>query len=849
MAQGVTFPIKISANSKELTVLVDDVEEFTTKINEATNATKKFGKSSENVGSLVVALDSVNNVIGNLNSQVQKITSSFNSFETSMRAVNTMAGMNEEEFDALTDSVTELGKTIPKTREELANGLYQVISNGVPQDNWLSFLEESAKASVGGIADLGQVVTVTSTIIKNYGASWSDAGSIQDKIQMTAKNGVTSFEQLAAALPRVSGSAATLGVSIDELMATFATLTGVSGNTAEVSTQLSAVFTALIKPSSEASKMAEEMGIRFDAATITAAGGLEQFLVQLDECVKEYSASSGVLETEVYGRLFGSAESVRALIPLTGELSAKYSENVAAMSDSTGTIDQAFQQMSSTGEANATMFRNGISAITDWAGSILSTKAPCTEMLTSLGQTIISVTAIGTSINKLVNSEKVVTAATKVWSVVQMALNAVMSANPIAIVVLAIAGLVAGIITAYKHCDKFREICDKIISVVKKLVGMYISALVKGFEKITSAVKKAWEWLKKLFGIGSNDNADTVNAIAEETDAIEDETDAIESQTEAVKELGDAKKNTGSIKLTADGQNGTSDKDRNKNKNNKPVAQQGSIGYLENQISDLQAKLKLEVDPASQVAIQRQIDQLTEQKDKIELEIDLKVNGLKDLKKLDNAFDRYKQETPEIKVNLPVKDMSNYTKETKKAKTASENASESFGAMGVLMNNIGECVDGAAQAWLQYGSNLLNTVAQAIPAIAQMIAANSAETASENMKTTAQTASAASGVLSAHSEIPFVGIALGLAGVAAIVAAMMSLPKFAAGGIAYGPTLGLMGEYAGAANNPEVIAPLNKLRTLLNVDNGTSGGKVDFEIRGRKLVGVLAKETSVRSRR
>ncbi|MBJ2196134.1 MAG: phage tail tape measure protein [Muribaculaceae bacterium] len=59
---------------------------------------------------------------------------------------------------------------------------------------------------------------------------------MQDKIQLTAKNGVTSFEQLAQALPRVTGNAATLGVSIDELMGTFATLTGV-----EVHTQLAAI--------------------------------------------------------------------------------------------------------------------------------------------------------------------------------------------------------------------------------------------------------------------------------------------------------------------------------------------------------------------------------------------------------------------------------------------------------------------------------------------------------------------------------------------------------------------------------------------------------------------------------
>lgn len=103
----------------------------------------------------------------------------------------------------------------------------------------------------------------------------------------------------------MTGNAATLGVSIDELLGTFATLTGVSGNTAEVSTQLAAIFIALVKPSSEASKMAAQMGIQFDAAAIKAAGGFQQFLNNLDASIKTYSQANGMLEQEVYGKLFG----------------------------------------------------------------------------------------------------------------------------------------------------------------------------------------------------------------------------------------------------------------------------------------------------------------------------------------------------------------------------------------------------------------------------------------------------------------------------------------------------------------------------------------------------------------
>jgi hypothetical protein len=44
---------------------------------------------------------------------------------------------------------------------------------------------------------------------------------------------------------------------------------------------------------------------------------------------------------------------------------------------------------------------------------------------------------------------------------------------------------------------------------------------------------------------------------------------------------------------------------------------------------------------------------------------------------------------------------------------------------------------------------------------------------------------------------------------------------FANGGIIYGPTVGLMGEYAGASSNPEVVAPLNKLKDIIGGGQGT----------------------------
>jgi hypothetical protein len=108
---------------------------------------------------------------------------------------------------------------------------------------------------------------------------------------------------------------------------------------------------------------------------------------------------------------------------------------------------------------------------------------------------------------------------------------------------------------------------------------------------------------------------------------------------------------------------------------------------------------------------------------------------------------------------------------------------------------------------------------------------------------------AASKTMEAHAEIPFVGIAIAGGLIAAMTAILFALPKFADGGIAYGPTLGVFGEYAGAASNPEVVAPLSKLRELIGSEPDSIGGKVEFRLKGRRLVGVLERERRIQARR
>lgn len=167
----------------------------------------------------------------------------------------------------------------------------------------------------------------------------------------------------------------------------------------------------------------------------------------------------------------------------------------------------------------------------------------------------------------------------------------------------------------------------------------------------------------------------------------------------------------------------------------------------------------------------------------------------------------------------PMGEAKAYTDSLKDMQLALGGVSAALGDMGAAMG------DNAAQ-WLRWAAGLLQSIGAALPAIQAV--------------TGAQAASSVAG-------IPIVGPVMAVASMASVLASFASLPKFADGGIAFGPTVGMFGEYVGASHNPEVVAPLDRLRSLMG-DTAGGGGTVEFHIEGRALKGVLQKMNALDSR-
>ena len=149
---------------------------------------------------------------------------------------------------------------------------------------------------------------------------------------------------------------------------------------------------------------------------------------------------------------------------------------------------------------------------------------------------------------------------------------------------------------------------------------------------------------------------------------------------------------------------------------------------------------------------------------------------------------------------------------------------EAFGEL------IGGVLTGQIDSFETFGKKLLGAVAAFMKSFGQALIA---------------TATASKAFKELLIKQPVAAIAAGVALVAgsAVITGMLNkgpnVTAFADGGIVSGPTLGLMGEYPGASTNPEVIAPLDKLKSLMKPSDSGSGYIASTMVSGRDLAIVL----------
>lgn len=170
-----------------------------------------------------------------------------------------------------------------------------------------------------------------------------------------------------------------------------------------------------------------------------------------------------------------------------------------AGSELAGALQTAFAPM-------LTSIVNKLKELAQWFGNLSpamqKTIAISLAVVTALGPVIIIIGNIISAVGTIMTlAPKLVTAFNAIKGAFA-GLNAVMTANPIGAVIVAITALVAGLIYAYNHSEKFRDIVNNALEKVKEVASNVVDALLNFF---TVTIPNAFESAKnKLVEIGNN---------------------------------------------------------------------------------------------------------------------------------------------------------------------------------------------------------------------------------------------------------------------------------------------------------------------------------------------------------
>lgn len=324
--------VTFKAKAEGFQQAVANVKDAGDKVRGVTDKIGKFGEGAEAAGktlSTKLTLPILAAGAGAL-----KMSTDFNG---AMANIATLIPGNTARVNELKASIQDMAIETGKSTQDLANGMYQVVSAFGDTADSAKILEINAKSAKAGLAETTDAINLTSGVTKAYGDT--TAGAVQkasDLALMTVRLGQTTFPELAASMGRVTPLAAALNVKQEELFGTMATFTGVTGGAAEVSTQLRGVLQALMAPTADMQDLMKKLGYENGQAMIKQLG-LQGSIEAMTKAAKD---TGKPLQSFI-----GSIEGQTLALAATGGQADTFSDKIKQMGNVAGVTDEAFNEV------------------------------------------------------------------------------------------------------------------------------------------------------------------------------------------------------------------------------------------------------------------------------------------------------------------------------------------------------------------------------------------------------------------------------------------------------------------------------------------------------------------------
>ena len=464
------------------------------------SSAQKAGKSISDVGKALAPASVAIDAIGGASIKTAA------NFETSMAQTAGALNLPVDKIGSLRDLALQTGKDTIFSATEAGNAMTELAKGGLTEaDIQGGALKSTMDLAASSGMDLGMAANTVVQSMGAFGLSADDSAQAVNALAGAAAASSTDVGPLSEALSQCAAQAHTAGWSIQDTTAILAEFAdkGIVGS--DAGTSLKTMLQRLAAPTGAAAKEMSALGIN----VWDSSGRMKDATGISDELQKHLSGLSDAQKQAALQTIFGS-DATRAASILMDEGSKgleKYTKatndqaSASRLADSQmGKADKTIEQMKGSLETASIQIGTSLAPSVQKAAEFIGNLADSFSSLPSgvqsaiigisafIGLTTPLIIGTGSAINSIGTLattfgnigpfiEKVKVAFTSFFSI--------LAANPIILIVAAIAALVAGIVVLWNTNEGFR---DAVMSIWGAIVGFF-----------TDTIPSAWNGLMELF--------------------------------------------------------------------------------------------------------------------------------------------------------------------------------------------------------------------------------------------------------------------------------------------------------------------------------------------------------------
>lgn len=515
--------------------------EASSKIGKLTSQIKEFGKVGQGIDGKTIAKNAFGGILATggakmigmargIGSDLMETSQAAIDFESSMADVKKVVDFDTpQQFKEMGNDILEMTKTIPMAAQDLAQIVAAGGQSGIAREDLTGFAESAAKMGVAFDISAGQAGDMMAKWRTAFKMNQTEVVDLADKINYLGNTTAASAPLISDVVTRIGPLGEVGGVAAGEIAALGASMVGSGIQSDVAATGLKNMILALTAGESATKSQVgalNELGL---SAEDVAQGMQDNAKGTILKVLNAIRGLDKVKQASVLSDLFGK-ESLGAIAPLLSNLDG-VQDNLNKVADSSkyaGSMEGEFSARSETTANSLQLAKNNMEAFKIAIGNgLIPAMTPMISLLTQgvkwvsgiaqefpgaasvLGTAAVSIaifcgavgalsTLAGTvqTVATFVQWAKEAGLATRIWTGIQWAWNAAMTANPVGVVIMGIAALIAIGYVLYQNWDTISSFAATMWEGGRQAIADFCGTISNKVAEVCDWVQGKWQALK-----------------------------------------------------------------------------------------------------------------------------------------------------------------------------------------------------------------------------------------------------------------------------------------------------------------------------------------------------------------